>query len=87
MSLIPDDRMDMQTLIQAFTEYLDARADHDRACDDYEGESWGFHGFRFINRIDDAAREVGACLDRYVDSRVAKAIQAAAATPSKPAQP
>lgn len=81
MSLIPDDRMDVQALVQSLTDYLDAKAEHDKARDGYQGYSWGYYGAGHINRMNTAAREVGAQLDRYVDERVASALAHSARSP------
>lgn len=71
---IPDDRIDVQAIVQAMQDYADARAEHEKARNEYEGYSWGYHGSGYINAMDRAAVEFGNRLDAYVDGRIKAAL-------------
>lgn len=74
MSLLPDDRMDVQTLVQAFEDCIKARTEHDRALGEYDGYSWGYAGYNYVNSMNAAAEDLGKRLDQYIDQRVAAAL-------------
>ena len=67
---LPDDRMDMQCLLQAMENYVNAKRKHDRARDNYTGYSWGYHGSDYINAMNEAAVDYGEYLDRYIEARI-----------------
>ncbi len=67
---IPDDRLDIQCLIQALSEYVEAKTAHDKALATYDGYSWGYHGQKEINRMHNAAVAFGYRLDDYIDARI-----------------
>lgn len=72
---LPDDRMDIQCIVQAMEQYASAKREHDRAYEAYQGYSWGYHGAGYIDRMNEAAAEFGKHLDAYVELRVTVGIK------------
>ena len=70
MSLLPDDRLDIQCLFQAFANYAQRKQEHDVAYEKYTGYSWGYVGSNYINRMNEAATEAGEYLDKYIAQKV-----------------
>lgn len=68
--IIPPDPFQMQILIDAFYQAVEARKDHDRERASYTGSSWGYHGRYTIERMEEKSREAMEKLNEYIDSRI-----------------
>lgn len=72
--LIPEDSFDVQVLFDAMEKYSDAKAEHDKARDEYDGYSWGWYGADYVDRMESASLKVKELLNKYIDTRVKEAI-------------
>lgn len=62
---------DIDNLMDAFAKYVEARQVHDKAQDEYEGYSWGYHGTRLQEAVNKAGEHTKAELNAYIDKRIA----------------
>ncbi len=49
------DTLQAQCVLEAITRYNEAKSEHDKARDAYDGPSWGYYGSEYIDRMEDAA--------------------------------
>lgn len=72
-----NDTFDIDCLVQAIENVMDAAREHDAARDEYTengGYSWGYYGQRFIQRKEEAALELKNRLDAYIVKKVQQMI-------------
>lgn len=69
--------LEIECLGQALENYMDAKRRHDKARDEYEGYSWGYHGHHYVQEMENAAEDFQKRLDKYIDDKVAQAIRKA----------
>jgi len=55
---MPEDTLNIECLMQAINEYADAKSERDKARDEYDGYSWGYHGSHFEDSVAKKAAEV-----------------------------
>lgn len=75
MSLVKNTQ-DIECLGQALQNYIEAKREHDKARDEYEGYSWGYHGRFLVVAMENAADEFGNRLTALIDNRVSEALDA-----------
>ena len=73
--IIPEDPFQLQVLLDAFAEYAEAKREHDRERESYQGYSWGYHGHSYVENMENRARECMMKLNEYIDSRVKAVIK------------
>jgi hypothetical protein len=66
---MPNDTLEIECIIDSI-RYSNAKASHDKARDNYDGHSWGYHGYYFIEKVDKAAQVVKDRLEEYINSKV-----------------
>ena len=54
-------------------EWFDAVAAHEKALGEFNGYSWGYHGYEYIQRMVRAQEEFEKALNAIIDARVAAA--------------
>mgnify|MGYP001578847766 CR=1 FL=1 len=74
MSLVKN-TIEVEGLIQALQNVLEAKMEHDKARDAYEGYSWGYHGRRLVDAVENAADEFGKRLDALIEKKVDEALE------------
>ena len=62
---------------QALENYMEAKHRHDKARDEYQGYSWGYHGGHYVQAMEDAAEDFQKRLDSYIEEKVQAAIKKA----------
>jgi hypothetical protein len=65
--------LDVECLIQSLGEYIEARNQHEKEYNEYDGMSWGYHGggeYGPIARLERCAEDFASRLNAYVDSRI-----------------
>lgn len=50
----------------AVADYIDAKREEEKARKEYEGMSWGYHGFTYFQRIDAAKEKLTATFKEAV---------------------
>lgn len=73
MSLVKN-TLEVECLIQALQNVLEAKAEHDKARDAYEGYSWGYYGRSFVEDVEVAADEFGKRLAALIEKKVTEAL-------------
>lgn len=66
--------LEIECLGQALENYMDAKQAHDKARDSYDGPSWGYYGYPYVEKMEDAAEDFQNRLDKYIDEKVAQAL-------------
>jgi hypothetical protein len=69
MSLVAN-TLEIECVVQALENYLDAKRTHDQARDRYEGYSWGYFGRDYVDRMESNAEDFGNRLNALIESRV-----------------
>lgn len=64
------DTLEIECLMQAISEYDEARQEERQACTNYDGYSWGYHGASFIQAREKAAEDVQNRLNKIIDERI-----------------
>ena len=65
------DTQQMECLVQAMHEAMDAYLTEKKARDEYAGCSWDYFGRSLIEAREWAAEEFGKRLEAYIDARIA----------------
>jgi hypothetical protein len=69
---------EMECFMQALSEYLEAKAEHDKKYADFVesgGTSWGYFGHRCIERVEECAAEIDTRLTEVIDARIKSILQ------------
>ena len=69
MSLVRD-TLEIECVVQALQNYLEAKQAHDEARNQYDGYSWGYYGRHYVERMEEHADDFGARLNALIESRV-----------------
>lgn len=64
----------MDELMKAFQASADAQFELNKAHEEYDGYSWDYHGYHFIEAKENANRRFQEALQGVIDERVALAI-------------
>lgn len=67
---IPKDTLAIECLVQSLQNVIEAKTAHDKARDDYDGYSWGYHGQSYVNSMENAARDFEERLENYIDQAI-----------------
>jgi hypothetical protein len=67
--------IEVECLIQSLQNAMEAKMEHDKAYDSFNGYSWGYHGRLFIEAKENAADEFGKRLDTLIEKKVAEAME------------
>ena len=73
--MLHESSFDIQCLLDAIDQYIDAKNDHDKERDKSSGSSWGYFGHREIQRKEDAALQVKKYFNKCVDVRVEQVLK------------
>lgn len=68
--------LDIEMLVQSLQAVINKREEHDEAYKRYDGYSWGYHGRRYVEAAEQAAKDFGDRLDALIDARVKAALDA-----------
>lgn len=69
--------LEIECLVESLQRAIEARAEHDKARDSYDGYSWGYFGHGYIKAMQDAADDFGNRLAAFIDQRIEEKISAA----------
>lgn len=72
--------LEIECLVQAFQNAVEAKVEHDKARDEYTGYSWGYHGHSYVQAMENAADDLGKRLDELIEKRVLAAVKHVVAT-------
>lgn len=67
--------LSIDSLLDCFANYAKAKDNHDRAREDYEGYSWGYHGGRHVDAVNSARADCAKALDEYIALCVQRKIE------------
>ena len=70
MALLPDDTLKYEYLIHALQEAIEAKVEHDKARDAYDGYSWGYFGHSYVEKMEDKARIFGREIDKLITEKL-----------------
>lgn len=74
MSLVKN-TIDIECLVQALQNVISAKNEHDKARDNYDGYSWGYYGWSYVQRMESAADEFGKRLDQLIEKKVIEVLE------------
>ena len=73
--IIPKDTLTIECLVQSLQNIIEAKTEHDKARDNYDGYSWDYHGYEYSKQMQIAARDFEDRLENYlnqiIDQRIA----------------
>jgi uncharacterized protein YdiU (UPF0061 family) len=64
------DTLTIECLVQSLQNVIEAKTEHDKARDDYDGYSWGYHGRYLVDAMENAARDFEERLETYIDQAI-----------------
>lgn len=67
--------LDVECLIQSLTSYLDAKTAHDKARDEYQGYSWGYHGHNYVVACEETAADFAKRLDALIEAKLIEQLE------------
>lgn len=68
------DSLEIECLIQALQNAVEAKVTHDRERDSYDDYSWGYYGRGYVDDMEKAADEFGNRLNALIDARIQAAL-------------
>ena len=67
--------MNEENLIFALQQVLESNQEEQEARNSYEGVEWGYHGFRFQEKVKKANEEFMSALNSVIDARVKEILE------------
>lgn len=64
----------MERLQKAIKEWYEACAAHEKALGDYEGYSWGYHGYEYVERLQLAEKEFADAMQSVIREGIEEAL-------------
>lgn len=66
--------LSIDAVMAAMSEYAASQKRHDKARAEYEGYSWGYHGWSYIRDVDESKVNAEKVLEQYIEACVQRAI-------------
>jgi hypothetical protein len=70
--------MAVSSIVDAISELSVAQSAYREAQEKYEGYSWGWAGYEYRRRVEDAEKNLEEALNSYIDKRISLALGGAA---------
>ena len=69
------DHPELNAAIEALDRVSEARKECQEEHERYTGWSWGYHGARYIQAVDDATDALAEAIDALIDARIKERLQ------------